>query len=156
MKDSDQAASALKSEDLCDNSKTLEYGKIEYRLLPGVYPPSDDSFLLVDAAVAVVKAGHRVLEVCCGAGLVAIASRRAGGRVIASDINYMSCLNASLNGLQVVRSDLFDAFCNQYELLLCNPPYLPSEENERINRAPDPALDGGIDGFIEAYLKMRL
>ena len=59
-----------------EKSLSLEYRGIEYKLLPGVYPPSEDTFLLLDAAVGVVRRGGRVLEVCCGTGLVARAHSR--------------------------------------------------------------------------------
>jgi len=125
----------------------LEFHGIEYALLPGVYPPSEDTFLLLDAAVNEVKRGERALEVCCGTGLVALSVRNAGGRVVASDVYPQACRNARNNGLDVVRTDVLDAFRGPFDLLLCNPPYLPSDEDRRLADEPSPALDGGGDGL---------
>jgi len=120
---------------------------IGYHLLPGVYPPSEDTFLLVEATAAEARPGERVLEVCCGAGLAAMAARQAGCRVTASDISPRACRNARLNRLDAVRADLLPAFRGPFDLVACNPPYLPCGEDDRQSGAVDPSLDGGRDGL---------
>jgi release factor glutamine methyltransferase len=126
---------------------TLGYEGVECQLLPGVYPPSDDTFLLVDVAMNQFEGRQKILEVCCGAGLAALVVKREGINVVASDINPVACRNARLNGLEAVRTDLLEGFDGKFDLLLCNPPYLPSGEEERLANAKNPALDGGTDGL---------
>ena len=88
------ASEGVKPRHTAEKSLSLEYRGIEYELLPGVYHPSEDTFLLLEAAVGDVSRGERVLEVCCGTGLVALSIKSKTRRVIASDINERACRNA--------------------------------------------------------------
>jgi len=87
-----------------------------------------------------------VLEVGCGSGLV---SQELAGRVksmIALDINPHAVRAAKERGLEVVRSDLFRGIRGRFDLIVFNPPYLPTKEGERSNQWIDYALDGGESG----------
>jgi release factor glutamine methyltransferase len=117
---------------------------------PGVYPPREDSFLLLPFAE--VAPGTKVAEVGAGAGLVALAAARAGARVVATDRNptalRMLRANARSEGLDVtaVRTDLLRGL-GRFDRVLANPPYLPTRPEERDpDRWINLALDGGPDG----------
>src|SRR5512137_2455149 len=69
-----------------------------------VYKPEADTYLLLDAARAEVKAGDRVLEIGTGSGLIAAELAKVTG-VIATDINPHAVLCARKRGVDVVRSD---------------------------------------------------
>jgi release factor glutamine methyltransferase len=105
----------------------------------GVYCPSDDTFLLIDALEVVP--GDRVLEVGCGSGLVSLHLAKAGAMVTAVDVNYEAAVAAkaaaSLNGLrlEVIRSDLFQNVHGCFDLVVFNPPYLRGEGTEVIDLA---------------------
>lgn len=117
---------------------------------PSVYPPREDSFLLLPFAA--VAPGTRVLEVGAGSGIAAIAAGRAGARVVATDRNPRALARlreaARSEGLDLdcVRTDLARGL-GRFDRVLANPPYLPTQPEERD---PDPwtslALDGGPDG----------
>ncbi len=116
----------------------------------GVYPPREDTRLLLPFAAA--RPGSRVLEIGCGAGEATLAAARTGARVTATDRNRVALEwvrdRASSEGLRVdvVRTDLARGL-GRFDLVLVNPPYLPTSEDLPSEDAGDRlALDGGPDG----------
>lgn len=115
-----------------------------------VYPPREDSFLLIPFAR--VPPGTTVAEVGAGAGSAALSAAREGARVVATDLNPAALRQlrkrARAQGLELeaVRTDLLRGL-GRFDRVLANPPYLPTLPEERD---PDPwanlALDGGPDG----------
>ncbi|WP_042940014.1 HemK2/MTQ2 family protein methyltransferase [Rhodococcus sp. AW25M09] len=123
---------------------------------PGVYEPQDDSWLLCEmASQAGVVRGARVLDMCTGSGAVALAAASMGAReVVAFDISPLAVACARRNaadlGVDVdVRHGSFaDAAALQpFDVILCNPPYVPSEAVP-AGEGPHRAWDGGHDGRI--------
>ena len=113
---------------------------------PGqVYSPEADTFLLLDAARAEVKPGDRVLEVGTGSGYIAAELVRSC-TIVATDINPHAACCASDCGVDVVRGDLFSGIRSTFDLILFNPPYLPTQQDERIDDWLEYALDGGASG----------
>jgi release factor glutamine methyltransferase len=121
------------------------YRDKEFELLEGVYDPGDDSFMLVEAALKEARPGDRVLEVGTGSGIVSFFVKDITG-IVATDINPVACQNALINGIPVVRTDLFSGICGQFDLVIFNPPYLPTAEDERLHSWLNRAFDGGPDG----------
>ena len=123
--------------------------------LPGVFKPRSDSLMLADQIGRErLVAGSRVLDVCTGSGVLAIAAARAGAaQVTAVDISARAVLaaglNARLNGvrLRLRRGDLFQPVRGErFDLIVSNPPYIPSEDDKLPGRGPRRALDAGPDG----------
>ena len=112
-----------------------------------VYSPEADTFLLLDAARAEVKPGDRVLEVGTGSGYIAAELVRSCN-VIATDINPHAVLCARERGVDVVRGDLFSGVRSTFDLIIFNPPYLPTRPEERIDDWLEYALDGGESGRV--------
>jgi release factor glutamine methyltransferase len=115
-----------------------------------VYPPREDSFLLLPFAE--VAPGASVIEVGAGAGIAALAAARCGARVVATDRNpealrrLRAAAHAARLDLEVVRTDLA-AGLGRFDRVLANPPYLPTRPEERDpDRWTNLALDGGPDG----------
>jgi len=115
-----------------------------------VYGPREDTFLLTPFAR--VAPGTLVLEVGTGAGSVALAAARHGGRVVVTDLNRraLSQLRATAvrEGLEIapVRTDLARGL-GRFDRVLANPPYLPTPEDARERDVGTRlALDGGPDG----------
>jgi len=122
---------------------------IRIDVLPGVYPPSDDSYMLADAVNSAGPGRGRFLEIGCGSGIVAITAALGGWDVTAVDINprAVECtvLNAEKNGvtLNAFVSDLFENVSGSYDAIAFNPPYLPGTADDPDY---DPAWSGGRDG----------
>jgi release factor glutamine methyltransferase len=119
-----------------------------------VYSPEADTLLLLAAARAEVRPGDRVLEVGTGSGLVAAEIARIT-RVVATDINPHAVLCAGKAGVEVVRTDLFSGIRGPFDLVLFNPPYLPTQPEERMDDWLEHALDGGVSGraVIERFAR---
>jgi release factor glutamine methyltransferase len=112
-----------------------------------VYTPDADTYLLLDAARTDVKAGDRVLEVGTGSGLIAAELTKVT-RVVATDISPHAVLCARKKGVAVVQNDLFCGIRNSFDVILFNPPYLPTKPEERIDDWLEHALDGGLNGRV--------
>jgi release factor glutamine methyltransferase len=112
----------------------------------------------------------RVHEACTGSGCVAIsvAAERPEWEVSASDISGGALEVASRNAASLLppdrpggalclfESDLLQAASGPFDLILANPPYVPSAEASRLAAdfsEPLLALDGGEDG-LEPYRRL--
>lgn len=93
-----------------------------------VYGPAEDSALLARVATDRIEPAERVLDVGTGSGYVgAKVAEAVGASVIGVDINPHACRQAYDRGLRVVRGDLTAPFRNEsFDVVLFNPPYLPS------------------------------
>ena len=118
-----------------------------------VYEPAEDSFLLSDAALEEAEPGMRVLEVGTGSGFVSAVLRAnfKNIRVIATEINPHAARCARENGVEVIRTDLFRGIKprspeTRFDLVLFNPPYLPTSEEEKVPGWLNYAFDGGASG----------
>ena len=119
-----------------------------------VYQPEADTHLLLDAARKEVKPGDRILEVGTGSGLISRELAKVSG-VVATDINPHAVLCARKAGIDVVRTDLFAGIRGFFDLILFNPPYLPTQPEERMDDWLEYALDGGESGraVIERFAR---
>jgi len=119
------------------------------RMLPGeVYPPAEDSSLLLRAALREIGETDRVLEVGTGSGYVAAGLSGRAAAVVVTDINPHAAACARARGLAAVRTDLFAGLSGPFDLILFNPPYLPTAPEERIDDWLEYALDGGPTGRV--------
>ncbi len=118
----------------------------EFLVLPGVYEPAEDTFLLAENLR--VERGERVLELGTGCGLLAVLAAERGGKVVATDVSEEAIRCAWLNAwkhgvgrrVELRKGWLFEPVKKmKFDLILFNPPYLPVEEE-------DPRWGGGKDG----------
>jgi release factor glutamine methyltransferase len=111
-----------------------------------VYQPEADTFLLLKAVLREVRPEDRVLEIGTGSGFIAHEVASSAREVVATDINPHAAAIAREKGVDVVRTDLVAGIRGQFDLVAFNPPYLPTEPEERIDDWLEYALDGGPDG----------
>jgi release factor glutamine methyltransferase len=109
--------------------------------------------MLARQAVASLREGDEVLELCTGSGAVALEAAAAGARVTAVDVSRRSVatvrLNALLRGLQVraLRGSLYEPVAGEtFDLIVTNPPYLPAPSGDVPADGPGRATDAGLDG----------
>jgi release factor glutamine methyltransferase len=123
--------------------------------LPGVHRPCSDTWLLADAMKQYELEGKAVTDLCAGSGALAIAAKRAGAqRVLAVDVSRRATLatrlNAARNGcfVEARRGDMFEALGSdeRFDLVVCNPPYVPAETDALPRHRSTTPLDGGRDG----------
>jgi release factor glutamine methyltransferase len=120
-----------------------------------IYRPNEDTYLLLRAALAEAGHGDKTLEIGCGSGLI---SRELAARVeslLATDLNPYAARLTKAEGIEVVRADLFRGVKGRFDLIIFNPPYLPTQREERTLGWINFALDGGESGreTIEGFLK---
>jgi release factor glutamine methyltransferase len=115
--------------------------------LSQVYQPESDTYLLLDAARKEVKPGDRALEIGTGSGLISCELAEVSD-LVATDINPHAAHCARCRGVDVVQNDLFAGIRGTFDLILFNPPYLPTTPEERIDDWLEYALDGGPDGRV--------
>lgn len=120
---------------------------------PGVYAPQMDTLLLARALRAErITAGMEVLDVCTGGGALALLAARMGARVSAVDISRRAVVTARVNALRgghrirVRRGDLSVAWNQTFDVVVSNPPYVPSEQALPPVRGRARAWDAGRDG----------
>jgi release factor glutamine methyltransferase len=110
-----------------------------------VYPVLEDTLLLLGAALAECRPGERVLEIGCGSGCISEELSR-NAFVLATDISPHAVRAAREYGIDVVRADLLSGIRGPFDLVIFNPPYLPTFPEDRIDDWLEHALDGGPDG----------
>jgi release factor glutamine methyltransferase len=115
-----------------------------------VYPVLEDTLLLLKAAQAECLPGERVLEIGSGSGYISERLCRYAS-VLATEINPHAAGESRSRGLDVVRADLFSCIRGPFDLVIFNPPYLPTLPDERIDDWMEYALDGGPDGRAVIY-----
>lgn len=126
-------------------AKKIYYLGEQLDLLPNVYEPSEDTFLLIDAALDVVRPTDSVLDVGTGCGLIAKIVTRLAQSVIATDINPQAVANATINGVEAIKGDLFCNLRRRFDLIIFNPPYLPTDTDVPCDWLTQ-AWDGGPAG----------
>lgn len=121
------------------------YPNEQVLVLPDVYEPCDDTYLLMDAALDEVRPTDSVLEVGTGCGVIAKTVAERARCVIATDTNPRAVANAKLNGVEAIVGDLFADLHSRFDLIIFNPPYLPNRSDTSRDWQTR-AWDGGPSG----------
>ncbi len=133
----------------------------DFRVGPAVLVPRPETELLVEAAIAALPRGGALLDLCTGSGCIAVsvALSRPDARVVATEISPEALAVARENagtlgaGVEFLEGDLDGPIPagERFDVIVANPPYIPSGEiaglAREVRREPVIALDGGVDGM---------
>lgn len=110
--------------------------ELDLTIFDDIYSPLEDSYLIAKNIPKDIK-GKKVLDIGCGSGVLSIISAMYGADVTAVDINEHALKNTEQNAekykikLKLIESDLFDKVEGKFDLILLNPPYVPSDEDDK-------------------------
>ncbi|OQB71028.1 MAG: Release factor glutamine methyltransferase [bacterium ADurb.Bin132] len=133
---------------------------IDIKVTPDVLIPRPDTETLVLEVEKIIGGRSlKIIDICTGSGCIAIAMKKRNPQceVTATDISP-DCLkiakeNAALNDADInfFQADLTNNINGKFDILICNPPYIPTREipllEKEISYEPICALDGGEDGL---------
>ncbi len=138
-----------------------EFMGLRFKVNSSVLVPRQDTETLVEEALKVIEPGMKVLDLCTGSGCIIISILHnimnvEGDAVdISRQALNVAIENAKLNDVVVnfERSDLFDNVTGTYDVIVSNPPYIPTEQVLKLmpevqNFEPMEALDGKEDGLF--------
>ena len=145
-----------------------EFMGFSFQVDEHVLIPRQDTETLVEEALGVLKPKMKILDLCTGSGCILLSLLKlgekqgiAGLKGTGADISREALKVAEENGRRLeipedrvawVRGDLFENLEGPFDLLVSNPPYIPSGELSGLQeevRLHDPALalDGHEDGL---------
>lgn len=104
-----------------------------------IYLPAEDSFLLSDIIEKEImklsdKKEIKTLEIGCGSGIQLQTLFKKGIKkenIFSCDINSEAVKHCKNLGFQSIKSDLFEKIKGKFNLIIFNPPYLPSHKFDR-------------------------
>lgn len=123
--------------------------------------PRQDTEILVEEGLKRVQAGDQILDLCTGSGCIAISMKKMAKEsvsVTAADLSTKALAVAEKNAkeleaeIRFVQGDLFEAIEETYNMILSNPPYIPTDVIAGLQKEvkcfdPFMALDGKEDGL---------
>ncbi|WP_112238753.1 HemK2/MTQ2 family protein methyltransferase [Kribbella monticola] len=124
--------------------------------LPGVFAPISDSWMLADAIRQEDIGPHSLaLDVCTGSGVLALTAAACGATTTAVDVSRRALLTVQLNArrsgvrVRTRRGRTFAPVAGErFDLIVSNPPYVPSPRPDVPRRGPSRAWEAGHDGRI--------
>jgi len=103
------------------------------------YPPSEDTFFIVDNIEN--EKGTFALDVGSGSGYLTKLLSKNFSFVVGTDINYNVLRQQTYKTENIVCCNGSDALKIKFDFIVCNLPYLATDE------ILDVATDGGAEGF---------
>lgn len=140
------------------------YGR-SFRVTPDVLDPRPDTETLIDAALAVMTPGLRVLDLGTGSGaiIVTLLAECPSATGVAVDVSQAALMVAKGNAealgvverMAFLQGNWFQPVTGHFGLIVSNPPYIADQDIDGLapdvkNFDPHGALAGGTDG-LDAY-----
>jgi release factor glutamine methyltransferase len=136
---------------------------LDIRVTPSVLTPRPETEELVDFVCSRYErqGEYRFLDMCTGSGCIALAlaNRFPKASILGVDISENALKVAQENAtrlhlsqrVQFLQSDIWENIQGTFDLIISNPPYIPSKIVDTLTREvlhePRLALDGGEDGL---------
>lgn len=140
-----------------------EFMGLPFHVNEHVLIPRQDTEVLVEEAIRTIRQDlpdAKVLDLCTGSGCIGISIQSfcPDATVTGADISQEALQVAQKNAVQnqtpvqFIHSDLFAEISDTYDMIVSNPPYIPSEVIETLmpevrDHEPMGALDGKSDGL---------
>ena len=137
-----------------------EFMGLKFKVTPDVLIPRQDTETLVEEVMRNLHDGMRILDMCTGSGCILLSLLRYSNDCVGTgcDLSEAALQVAQENAralsleAEFIQSDLFEKVQGKYEIIVSNPPYIPSQEiltlmEEVRDHDPLMALDGREDGL---------
>lgn len=135
---------------------------LSFQVSDKVLIPRQDTEILVEEILKDLHGGMRILDVCTGSGCILISllhysnECRGVGVDLSEDALSVAQQNAARlipdKEIHLIKSDLLEAVEGKFDILVSNPPYIPSKAVDTLMpevrcHEPRMALDGREDGL---------
>lgn len=137
-----------------------EFMGLEFWVNEHVLVPRQDTEVLVESVLEVLKPEMKILDMCTGSGCILISLLKLGkarcgvGVDVSENALFVAKKNCDKLGVkaELIKSDLFENVSGRYDVIVSNPPYIRTaviEELKEEVKFYDPfiALDGKEDGL---------
>ncbi|MDD4371294.1 MAG: peptide chain release factor N(5)-glutamine methyltransferase [Anaerostipes sp.] len=139
---------------------TQDFMGYTFRVTPDVLIPRADTESVLETVIESGIKPKSILDVCTGSGCIAVSLGLIlrPERCMAVDIDADALKIAKENGrnllpmVEFIQSDLFESVFETFDLIISNPPYIPTKDCEELmpevrEHEPLIALDGMEDGL---------
>lgn len=143
----------------------IEFDDVKINVNRNVLIPRYETEEVMRKSLNFIDKNSRVLDLCCGSGYIGLSiKKKKNCEIVLSDIDDESIIqtqeNAKMNNLdvQIIKSDMFENIKGKFDLIISNPPYIPSSSNvvdSVLRHEPSHALFAGVDGndFYKIIIK---
>lgn len=138
-----------------------EFMGLRFKVTPDVLIPRQDTETLVEEVMRHLHDGMHILDMCTGSGCILLSLLKYSNDCIGvgADVSEKALTIAKENGESLelgaswIQSNLFENIEGKYEVIVSNPPYIPSGViptlmQEVKEHDPMLALDGKEDGLF--------
>ena len=139
---------------------TQEFMGLEFEVNRDVLIPRQDTEILVEEVLKYCE-DKSVLDMCTGSGCIIVSLAKLGRlmHAVGVDLSERALAVAARNAdkhmvkVTLLQSNLFDHVKGSFDIIVSNPPYIPSGDIEDLmpevrDFEPRMALDGSDDGLI--------
>ena len=142
---------------------TQPFCGLDIRVTPDVLTPRPETEELVELAAAAFerRGRYEFVDMCTGSGCIAVAlaHKFPNAVVLAVDKSEAALKVAQENirahhfenRIQLLQSDIWENVMGAFDLIISNPPYIPTADlaglTREVQHEPRLALDGGEDGY---------
>lgn len=113
---------------------------MQNKLTNDIYRPAEDTYFLEDYIKA--EKGESALDIGSGSGYLTKSLAKSFRFVVGTDVNFGALKSQSNKHQNLVCCNSADALQKKFDFIICNMPYLATEEISDI------ATDGGPEGIV--------